>query len=976
MQPSLSFDDFVANWRGTELKERSAYQAHFMELCELVGYEKPTGSGVDSRGNAFEFEYSLKKQSGSQGFADVYLQNHFAIEYKAPGKYADLRAAYDQLLRYRESLNSPPLFVVTDIQNWEIHTNWSNTAKKVYSFTHEEIATRSVVRDYLRWLFFEPQRLHPNRNKEQVTADAANAFKLIAENMREWEAEPDRIADFLVRLVFCLFAEDVGLLPLGAKGETGIFSEIVEQTRTNSNQFQDYMGQLFRAMETGGNVLYQEIPYFNGSLFEDVRVEDLKLEALTALENACALNWESVEPAIFGTLFERSLDPAKRAQLGAHYTSREDILLIVEPVLMRPLEREWERIRTEAEDIRPKYDAALETSNKANQTRYRKQLEGLRETMLEQLRDVTVLDPACGSGNFLYVALQKLMDMEKAVIKHEVFMGLQEPFPEVHPKQMHGIEINPIAHALASIVVWIGYLQWRRTNGYLTRPQEPILQNIKENILNMDAILAYDTDGKPIEPEWAEVDVIIGNPPFLGAYKMRGELGDKYLTDLHKLFKNRIAGSADLVTYWFELARKAIKNEQVKRVGLLSTNSIRGGSNREVLESVKETGDIFFAWSDREWTLEGANVRVSMIGFDDGTENERILDDEIVGKINSDLTASVDITSAKQLTENENISFKGVDKSGKFDISASLANEMISANQQNEEVVRIWFNGRDMSTRPRNMWIIDFDEMDEKDARQFKEPMTYVEKNIKPKRLKNNEKRQREYWWQFARPRPAMREAVKPLERFIVTTRHSKYRNFVWLDHSKVPDSALVVIARDDDYFFGVLQSKFHELWGLKMGTELGPTPRYTPTTTFETFPFPWVPGAEDTSSEAYQRVSVAAKQLHVERDAWLNPNTPKADGVDADTQKGVPTGRVSAKELKKRTLTNLYNALAVFRGEDSMKTHASAGNFAPRLAELHRELDEAVCDAYGWDYGVLEDEEAILRGLLDLNLARASDDA
>ncbi len=194
----------------------------------------------------------------------------------------------------------------------------------------------------LRDLFDAPERLHPNRNTEQVTKDAAEVFELIANNMRQWAAEPDRIAHFLTKLVFCLFAEDVSLLPSAQGSERGIFSEIIEQTRSDPPRFKNYTEQLFQAMNNGGDLLLRKIPYFNGALFEDVRVEDLPYEALLELSKAARLNWESVEPSIFGTLFERSLDPSKRSQLGAHYTSREDILLIVEPVLMQPLRREWD----------------------------------------------------------------------------------------------------------------------------------------------------------------------------------------------------------------------------------------------------------------------------------------------------------------------------------------------------------------------------------------------------------------------------------------------------------------------------------------------------------------------------------------------------------------------------------------------------------------------------------------------------------
>ncbi|MBZ0287688.1 MAG: N-6 DNA methylase, partial [Anaerolineae bacterium] len=516
------------------------------EVCDLVGHEHPSGSGIDSQGLAFGFEYGVKKDSGGQGFADVFYEGHFAIEYKGAGKYKDLSEAYQQLLQYREKLKNPPLLVVTDIENWEIHTNWPNTEKKVYRFTNADIAHRPSVLKMLHSLFYAPERLHPNRNAEQVTTDAAEVFRIIAEDMRrERAADPERIAHFLTKLVFCLFAEDVNLLPTAPNSSAGIFAEIINQTRREPSRFRRYAGDLFKAMADGGEVLFQKIPFFDGSLFDDVTVEDLSIEALNKLEQASNLNWESVEPAIFGTLFERSLDPSKRAQLGAHYTSREDILLIVEPVLMSPLRRAWESIKAEAVPIRAKLDAA---NTPRERNTYSSALATLREQMLQRLRGIKVLDPACGSGNFLYVSLQRLMDLEKEVIYHELFNGLTLPMPEVHPRQMYGIEKDPIAHDLASIVVWIGYIQWRQQNGYATLTRrEPILEPLTGNIRQMDAVM--NPDGS--EPEWPEAEVIVGNPPFLGGKKMRGELGD-YVDTLFEVYEGRVPPEADLVCYWFE----------------------------------------------------------------------------------------------------------------------------------------------------------------------------------------------------------------------------------------------------------------------------------------------------------------------------------------------------------------------------------------------------------------------------------------
>ncbi|HML24423.1 MAG TPA: N-6 DNA methylase [Aggregatilinea sp.] len=953
---SLTPQRFIDKWSRTELKERASAQEHFSDVCHLVGHATP--AEMDPRGEFFTYEYGMKTSEGRQGYADVWYKDHFAIEYKGKNKYDTLDGALQQLQRYRENLHNPPLLVVCDIEHWEVHTNWTNTEKQVYRFTNADILTPRVQR-ILRALFFDPAYLHPDRTAAEVTADAADVFRDIAQNMRQWEAAPERIAHFLTKLVFCLFAEDVGLLPAGVSGKR-IFTEIIEATREKPKDFVYYTQQLFQAMAEGGKVMLRDIPYFDGRLFEDVAVEEISYEALAALEKACHLDWSAVEPAIFGTLFERSLDPGKRAQLGAHYTSRDDILLIVEPVLMQPLRREWEAIQQEAAPVRERYDAALASGPRAKVTAAANELIALRERILARLRSITVLDPACGSGNFLYVSLQLLKDMEKEVILHPLFAGLQTPFPAVHPRQLFGIEINEIAHDLASIVVWIGYIQWQQNNGYLSF-KEPILEPL-DNIRQMDAILAFDADGAPVEPEWPSADVIVSNPPFLGSFKRREQLGDSYVDALAQLYDNRMSGFTDLVTYWFERAKTQLQQGKVKRVGLLATNSIRGGTNREVLNRIKEVGDIFMAWSDREWILEGAAVRVSMVGFDDGSEFEKELDGQSVAFINSDLTKSVDVTGAQRLKENIGISSIGPQKDGPLDIPQDLAETMLAATNisklDNSNVVKPYMNGNDIVKRSRQYWVIDFASLSEEEAAQYEIPFKYLEQILKPIRSTNRDRQRRENWWRMGRSGSDYRASVAGLTRQIFTPRVAKHRVFVWVDVRVFPDSAVVAIARSDDYFFGVLHSKLHEVWSLRMGTWLGKgnDPRYTPTTTFETFPFPWPPGQEPTDHPTYRAINAAAQQLHTEREAWLNPP-------------GVPESR-----LKKRTLTNLYNALQVFRGEASGRVETAAGDFAPRLDVLHRTLDEAVCDAYSWPHAILADEEEMLRRLLALNLERAGD--
>ena len=948
---SMTPQEFVDKWANSELGERQIYQRHFLDLCKLVGHDDKD----------IIFEHSLKKDSGGRGFADVYYEDHFAVEYKAPGKYKDLNAAYQQLLQYRENLNNPPLLAVTDIDNWEIHTNFPNTEKRVYGFKHEEIASDSNALKALQAMFDAPQHLHPRRHAEQVTEEAAEVFQLIADNMRQWEDEDEnttqRIAHFLTKLVFCLFAEDVGLLPMAAETQEGIVTRTIQQTRRKPELFVKYMQDLFQAMADGGDFLMHDIPYFNGALFDDITVEELQTDALIELEKAAKLNWEAIEPSIFGTLFERSLDPRKRSQLGAHYTSRDDILLIVEPVLMRPLRYEWDTtIQLQARPIRQRYEKAKTKRARANALN---QLLKLREDMLERIRTVTVLDPACGSGNFLYVSLQLLMDLEKEVISHPLWSGLPRLLPLVHPRQMYGIELNPIAHALASIVVWIGYIQWRFNNGYGGELSEPILEELRGNIVCKDAVLALDDEGDPIEPEWPEVDVIVGNPPFLGGQKILRELGDEYAGRLRAFYDGRVPASADLVCYWFEVARQQIENGQAKRAGLLATQAIRAGHNRVVLDQIKKSGDIFMAWSDREWTLEGAAVGVSMIGFDDGMQELRELDGVSVSRINSDLTTNIDITRSNTLIENTNICFRADEKGGAFDITEAVACEMLKAHntsgRSNADVLYRFYNAMDVVRRPRQMWIIDFGiDTPIEIAMQYEAPFKYVEEHVKPTRLNNNMEHLRKLWWIHRIPGADMRKKIFELPRFIATPRVAKHRLFVWLA-DVLPDTRLAIIARDDDYFFGVLHSRIHEIWSLRQASSHGGVaPTYNNTTCFRTFPFPWPPGKEATESRAYQAISQAAKQLHIERHAWLNP-----DGAND-------------KALKERTLTNLYNALQVFRGWDNMKIKPSAGDFAPRLDELHRALDKAVGSAYGWDDAVLADDDEILRRLLALNLARA----
>ncbi len=644
MSLHLDVPTFVARWQRSTLTERSAAQQHFLDLCAVLG--EPTPAATDPDGTHYTFEKGARKTSGAGGWADVWMRRHFAWEYK--GKHKDLKAAYRQIQQYREDLENPPLLVVCDLNRFEVHTNFTNTVKTVYAFDLDDLArnepTPTCPRpplEVLRAAFTRPDLLRPNRTTASVTEDAARAFAALAESLRRRGEDPEATAHFLMRLLFCLFAEDIGLLP------ERLFTTLVARTRTRPADFTARLGLLFATMATGGSFGADDIAHFNGGLFADAATLPLTGDDLATLERAAALDWASIEPAIFGTLFERSLDPAKRAQLGAHYTSRDDILLIVEPVLMAPLRQRWTVVQEEAQAIIVRRDAA----SGGARTRHQQALERLLLAFTDELAAVRVLDPACGSGNFLYVALKRLLDLWKEVSLFAAASRVAGLLPyTVGPQQLYGIEVNVYAHELASIVVWIGYIQWLHDNGF-GLPEDPILKPL-HNIRRMDAVLAHDVAGHPVEPVWPEADVIIGNPPFLGGNRVRQQLGDAYVDNLFKVYQGRVPAFADLVCYWFERARALVAEGGIQRAGLLATNSIRGGANRRVLERIKETGDIFWAESDRAWVLDGANVRVSMVGFDAGAGMGRQLNDRPVVSINPDLTATAALTTAHGLKEN------------------------------------------------------------------------------------------------------------------------------------------------------------------------------------------------------------------------------------------------------------------------------------------------------------------------------------
>lgn len=1019
--------EFKTKWAKVTAKETSAYQSHFDDLCRLLKIPPPLEA--DPTGESFCFQKRVVKDAElfdldtpdasapeERGFADVWKKDCFAWEYK--GRKKNLDDAYKQLLRYRESLLNPPLLVVCDFDRFIIKTNFNGTVQETHEFTNDQLDRPENLR-LLRALFSEPDFLKPQRTTAQVTEELARTIAEVAKSLQKREAEELadaqtraemnfaqrknlRIARFLNRIVFCFFAEDTGLLP------KSLFSDLLKSGLDDPHHLAATLENLFAVMAKGGHFGKDKIRHFNGHLFEESSVFELTADELRKLADAGEADWQFIQPSIMGTLFERALEPEQRSQLGAHYTSEADIKTLVEPVLMAPLRREWDEIKQVGRREREKVGEARVSKSHFPAfppahlpATERRKLRAALEAFQHKLAATTVLDPACGSGNFLYVSLQLLLGLEKEAIAYAAQLGFKLA-PTVSVQQLRALEINPYAFELAQVSVQIGFLQWRRDNGF-DNDRTPVLQNL-DGFQNEDALLVphFRNKAKTLkeaqsgehvgddalkfytERDWPKCDVIVGNPPFLGDKFMRREIGTHYVKQLRETYGHRIPGQSDLCCYWFEKARDLIERDMCSRAGLLATQGIRGGANREVLKRIKGSGDIFFAVSDRDWVLNGAAVHVSMVGFDDGTESLRLLDGNPVEAVNVNLTTQLDITTRQVLAANGGLSFQGPVRVGDFDVSSDDALKLLSATnphgRPNSDVLRPTLNGTDNAKRSRERWVIDFEKRPMNEAALYEHPFRIVECVVKPLRETSNDEQRKRNWWLHGRSGDEFRVATSKGPRYLAMAQTAKFILARWHPAETSPEQTLIVFASPDDSFFGILHSRIHQVWSLAQGTQLREKEsgfRYTPTTCFETFPFPRPTPAQEAA------IAAAAKELNELRERWLNPPEwtetrtltfpgsaagPWARYVDpatVDPKTGVGTVRYPrleprdadcAAKLKKRTLTNLYNERPAW------------------LDLAHRKLDAAVAAAYGFPADL--SDEQILERLLALNLERAAEEA
>ncbi len=775
-----------------------------------------------------------------------------------------------------------------------------------------------------------------------MTRQAVRLFAEIASRLRNRGFAGARVALFLNRIVCCLFMEALQGFP--GRGVQAVLEDAIRE----SERFPPGLRTLFQVMEER----------FAGGLFHDgydVDILPLSASEIADLDQAARLNWLDIDPLIFGSLFEAGLDSGQRKgaalnhqAVGVHYTDPATIMKLIEPVVLAPLRREWQAVKAGITHHR-------ESGRRAD-------ADAAWRAFRERLGRFRVLDPACGCGAFLSVSLVHLKDFDREVLSEGYGLGLPADRPRVTSEAVKGLEIHVGAADLARIALWIGERQWQLRNGFgISRTPIP---GQFDGIEGRDALLTPHGT----EADWPAAEVVVGNPPFLGGKRLRAVLGDDYVNTLFAVYAGRVPAEADLVTYWFAKAWQRINAGTLRAAGLVTTNSIRGGANRRVLDPIARAGALFEAWDDEPWLVAGAAVRVSLIAFGSAAAPDAVtFDGKPVHRIHADLTASaINLTMAGRLTDNAGVAFMGDTKGGAFDIPGETARHWLllppnSPNRPNRDVLRPWVNGMDVTRRPADKWVIDFGwEMTEAEAALYEAPFAHVLRTVKPGRDHNRRNHYRHRWWRHAEARPGMWDALRNLDRYIATPTVAKYRLFVWLAKPICPDHQLIVIASSDDAIFGILHSRFHQAWALRTGTSLENRPRYTPSTTFETFPFPdglapRGPAAASAGTPPHaQAIAHAAQRLDRMRRHWLNPpdwvNTiPEI--VPGYPNRTLPSGPEVEAELNKRTLTNLYNLRPSW------------------LVNAHRALDDAVAAAYGWPTDIAG-EEALSR-LLALNLAR-----
>ncbi|QJD77817.1 class I SAM-dependent DNA methyltransferase [Spirosoma rhododendri] len=1047
----MTYPEFETRWKNSGGAERANYAGFLQDLCDLIGVTRPDPMTANPAEDAYVIERPVEFNDNgkrSTGRIDLYKRGCFVLETKQgtdtpDGQKAAERAelglptekrrkghavrgsakwqqmmqtARQQALGYVRALPADeprPLFVlVADVGYCiDVYSNFAGVGDQFVPFPDQtryriplaRLADKET-RELLRQIWTDPRELDPSRRAARVTRELAGYLANLSAQLERAGHAPDLVAQFLMRCLFTMFSEDVGLIP--KESFTGMLRQYAQPDLRDF--LPDALQTLWHTMDTGGFSpdLKARLRKFNGKLFHDARALPLSADQIALLQKAAEADWTAVEPAIFGTLLERALDPRERHSLGAHYTPRRYVERLVLPTVLEPLRREWAAAQA----------AAAQLLNEGKEKPARAELE----RFLRRLTSIKILDPACGSGNFLYVTLEHLKRLEGEVLAAINSYGVTALLnlsggTTISPRQLLGLELNPRAAAIADVVLKIGYLQWHlRTHGMSELPS-PLLDEY-ENIHQQDAVLQHgppvarvDANGQPVtrwdgittklhpvtgQPvpdetarvtvndypnprpaEWPQADYIVGNPPFVGNKYMRDALGDGYTEALRKTYKGKVPESADLVMYWWYKAAEHVKQGNTERFGLITTNSLKQTFNRRTmqpfLDGDKSTLVLTFAIPDHPWVegTDGAAVRIAMTVVEPKSnvvingnlltvqsESVPVGDDAAdvmfvarQGQILSDLTIGAALDSVYPLRSNKDISNNGVKLHGSgFIVTAEKATELgIGRIDGIEKYIKHYRNGKDLTDKPRNVLVVDLFGLSEQDVLQ-KYPTLYqhVYEFVKPEREHNERSSRKDKWWIFGEPNPKLRQMVASLPRYIATVVTAKHRVFQFLEESILPDDALAIIALNDAYYLGVLSSKIHVSWALAAGSDLGGnTPRYTKTRCFDPFPFP------DAAPQQQARIRELAEQLdaHRKRQQAAHPTL---------------------------TLTDLYNVVEKLKAGESLSTKEQTINqqgLASVVLSLHQQLDTAVSDAYGW-LDNLPDSEILTR-LVRLNHERAAEE-
>jgi hypothetical protein len=1053
MSETTAAQVFIERWKVATASELATAQSFVMELCELLGVPKPHATPAEDYMFERPVTFTHGDGSSSAGRVDCYKRGHFVLEAKKLKAGTHTKSFDDGLLRARSQGESyaralpaeegrPPFVMVLDVGTViEVYAEFSRTGGTYTPFpdprSHRILLADLVkpeILERLRQIWTQPDGLNPALIAAKVTRDVSLKLALLARSLEQAGHAPHTVAAYLSRCLFSMFAEDVELLPKGA------FQTLLLQHRESPTTLQQMLRSLWADMDRGGFsvALVEPVLRFNGKLFKGANADSYSLlltsEQIDLLIQAARANWREVEPAIFGTLLEWALNPKERHALGAHYTPRAYVERLVLPTVIEPLRTEWanaqaaalmlahEAAELEAQPpaVKTKKDfATLDRHNAAVRAKWTEARQQLKD-FLHRLCTLRVLDPACGSANFLYVTLEHLKRLEGEVLNQLDALGdtqdaLDLGRETVTLQQLRGVELNERAAALAELVLWIGFLQWHiRTNGRGS-VAEPVVHDYG-NVEHRDAVLAFDrqepmTDaggqvltrwdgvttkthpvtGQPVPDEaaqvvqwryvnprqaqWPQADFIVGNPPFIGAGTMRETLGDGYVDALRGSWP-RVPESADFVMHWWHKAAETVRMGQAERFGFITTNSLRQTFNRRVVQKATEDGllSLVYAVPDHPWVdgVNGAAVRIAMTvaapGHHEGrlyavqAETEGDFGEVAVtlaerrGLIHPDLSMGANVAAAQSLLANGDLSNRGVQLFGAgFIVTRQEAASLgLGAVPGLERHIREYRNGRDLTSAPRDVLVIDLFGLTAEDARQrYPAAYQWLLERVKPERDQNNRATYRDNWWYFGEPRRVLRRQIDGLPRYIATVETAKHRVFQFLDCAVLPDNKLVAIALQDGFHLGVLSSRVHGVWATAAGSTLEDRPVYVKTTCFEAFPFP----DADTglTPEGAGRIRALAEQVDAHRKAQL------ATHADA-------------------TLTATYNVLEKLRSGDALTAQERViheHGLVGVLKSLHDELDAAVLQAYGWaDLHLATDTDKVLVRLVELNAKRAGEEA